>query len=67
MIDINLFRSDKGGNPEIVKEIQVKRFKPVEAVDELVALDKEWVKCMCDEFYFTCPCFNNIIIQFRPF
>lgn len=44
MLDINLFRAEKGGNPELVKESQRRRGAPVEAVDEVIALDKEWVK-----------------------
>lgn len=45
MLDINLFRVDKGGNPEIVRESQRRRGKPVEIVDEIITLDREWVKC----------------------
>lgn len=44
MLDINLFRVDKGGNPDLVRESQRKRGDPVELVDEVIALDKEWVK-----------------------
>ena len=42
MLDINLFREEKGGNPEIIRESQRRRFKPVELVDEVIALDQEW-------------------------
>lgn len=45
MLDINLFRVDKGGNPEVVRESQRRRGKPVEVVDEIITLDREWVKC----------------------
>ncbi|KAJ3075729.1 Cytosolic seryl-tRNA synthetase [Podochytrium sp. JEL0797] len=41
-LDINLFRTDKGGNPELVRESQRQRFAPVEVVDEIIALDNEW-------------------------
>ena len=44
-IDINLFRKEKGNDPEKVKEIQRKRYKPqaeIDRVDTIVALDKEW-------------------------
>ncbi|KAJ3049430.1 Cytosolic seryl-tRNA synthetase [Rhizophlyctis rosea] len=46
MIDINLLRADKGGNPDQVRESQRKRGggKKVELVDEVIALDNEWVK-----------------------
>ncbi|KAL6146611.1 hypothetical protein ACLB2K_057289 [Fragaria x ananassa] len=42
MLDINLFREEKGGNPEIIRESQRRRFKSVEIVDEVIQLDKEW-------------------------
>ncbi|KAI3860029.1 hypothetical protein MKW92_028811 [Papaver armeniacum] len=42
MLDINLFREDKGGNPEIIRESQRRRFASVELVDEVIRLDKEW-------------------------
>eukprot|EP00897_Mesotaenium_endlicherianum_P008380 jgi/Mesen1/7570/ME000392S06831 len=42
MLDINLFREEKGGNPEIIRESQRRRYGSVELVDEVIALDKEW-------------------------
>ena len=42
MLDINLFREEKGGDPEIVRESQRRRYASVEVVDEVIALDKEW-------------------------
>ncbi|KAH9617486.1 hypothetical protein KSS87_004385 [Heliosperma pusillum] len=42
MLDINLFRADKGGNPELIRESQRRRFKDVAIVDEIIALDLEW-------------------------
>ncbi|KAI8912082.1 hypothetical protein DFJ77DRAFT_432340 [Powellomyces hirtus] len=46
MIDINLLRTDKGGNPELVRESQRKRGgdKAVKLVDEVIALDDDWKK-----------------------
>lgn len=41
-MDINMFREDKGGNPEAVRESQRRRFAPVEAVDLVIELDKAW-------------------------
>ncbi|KAK9072243.1 hypothetical protein SSX86_008676 [Deinandra increscens subsp. villosa] len=41
MLDINLFRVEKGGNPEIIRESQRRRFASVEIVDEIINLDKE--------------------------
>lgn len=45
MLDLDLFRTDKGGDPEVVRETQKKRFKDVTLVDKLVAADTEWRKC----------------------
>ena len=44
-LDINLFRIEKGNDPEKIKEIQRKRFKnqeEIDWVDKIVAIDKEW-------------------------
>jgi len=42
MLDILLFREDKGGNPQLIRESQKRRYAPVEAVDEVISLDKAW-------------------------
>lgn len=42
MLDINLFRVDRGGNPDLVRESQKRRNKPVELVDEVLELDCQW-------------------------
>ncbi|KAI9186096.1 hypothetical protein LWI28_013758 [Acer negundo] len=42
MLDINLFREEKGHNPEIIRESQRRRFASVEIVDEIIKLDKDW-------------------------
>lgn len=42
MLDINLFREDKGHNPEIIRESQRRRFAEVGLVDEVIELDKAW-------------------------
>nr|XP_043639847.1 serine--tRNA ligase-like [Erigeron canadensis] len=42
MLDLNLFREEKGNDPEIIRESQRKRFNNVEVVDEIIQLDKEW-------------------------
>ncbi|GFY91313.1 seryl-tRNA synthetase / serine-tRNA ligase [Actinidia rufa] len=44
MLDINLFREEKGHNPEIVRESQRRRFANVDLVDEVIRFDKEWRK-----------------------
>lgn len=34
-LDINMFRVDRGGDPEIIRESQRRRFAPPEMVDEV--------------------------------
>jgi seryl-tRNA synthetase len=41
-LDINMFRADRGGDPDKIRESQRRRFKPVELVDEIIAKDNEW-------------------------
>ncbi|KAJ3116876.1 Cytosolic seryl-tRNA synthetase [Phlyctochytrium bullatum] len=43
-LDINLFRVDRGGNPELVKESQRRRYQPEEEVDKIIELDNNWRK-----------------------
>lgn len=59
-LDITMFRTEKGGDPEIVRESQRRR-NPVEddpdgeqkkaqdaavkLVDDVIALDEQWVRC----------------------
>ncbi|XP_064425301.1 serine--tRNA ligase, cytoplasmic [Latimeria chalumnae] len=45
VLDLDLFRTDKGGDPEKIRETQAKRFKDVTLVDRLVQADGEWRKC----------------------
>lgn len=51
MLDINLFRVEKGGDPNIVRESQRRRYAPVEWVDEVIQKDTEWRDgpslCLC--------------------
>ncbi|XP_057800349.1 LOW QUALITY PROTEIN: serine--tRNA ligase-like [Salvia miltiorrhiza] len=42
MLDINLFREEKGGNPEKIRESQRRRFTDVHIVDEVIELDRAW-------------------------
>lgn len=41
-LDINLFRKDSGGNPDLIRESQRRRFASVEVVDEIIAKDERW-------------------------
>ena len=46
-LDINLFRKEKGGDPDMIRESEKKRGrKPEELkrVDEVVELDEQWRK-----------------------
>eukprot|EP00850_Spirogloea_muscicola_P021819 SM000263S09806 [mRNA] locus=s263:78299:80145:+ [translate_table: standard] len=45
MLDINLFRPEKGGDPDLIRESQRRRYAPLEVVDELIELDKTWREC----------------------
>lgn len=42
MLDINLFREDRGGNPDIVRESQRRRFADETLVDDVIRHDKDW-------------------------
>ncbi|BFZ08125.1 hypothetical protein BsWGS_11164 [Bradybaena similaris] len=42
VLDLDLFRADKGGNPARIRENQAKRFKDVTLVDKVVEHDSEW-------------------------
>ncbi|KAK3284060.1 hypothetical protein CYMTET_8269 [Cymbomonas tetramitiformis] len=43
MLDINLFRADKGGDPEKIRESQRRRYADVDLVDKVIELDAKWV------------------------
>lgn len=47
-IDINLLRADRGGDPDLVRESQRRRFASVELVDQVLAKDAEWRKLIND-------------------
>ena len=63
MLDINLFRQDKGGNPELVKESQRRRFANEAIVDQIIDLDQEWRQCTVFFVFFWMP----EKTQFLPF
>eukprot|EP01121_Diplochlamys_sp_Union-15-3_P005855 TRINITY_DN161_c0_g1_i4.p1 TRINITY_DN161_c0_g1~~TRINITY_DN161_c0_g1_i4.p1 ORF type:complete len:534 (-),score=131.47 TRINITY_DN161_c0_g1_i4:47-1648(-) len=44
VLDINLFRKDKGGDPDIIKESQRRRFADETLVDKVIELDEQWKK-----------------------
>lgn len=45
VLDIDLFREEKGGNPEKIRQNQRDRFKDVELVDQVVNNDLKWRQC----------------------
>eukprot|EP01100_Stratorugosa_tubuloviscum_P004961 TRINITY_DN225_c0_g1_i1.p1 TRINITY_DN225_c0_g1~~TRINITY_DN225_c0_g1_i1.p1 ORF type:complete len:504 (-),score=269.13 TRINITY_DN225_c0_g1_i1:92-1603(-) len=42
MLDIILFRAEKGGNPELLRESQRRRYANVNLIDEIIEIDKIW-------------------------
>ncbi|KAL8102867.1 hypothetical protein AgCh_027406 [Apium graveolens] len=47
MLGINLFRVEKGNNPDVIRELQRRRFKDAPVVDEVIALNQEVLLCGC--------------------
>ncbi|CAM9832814.1 unnamed protein product [Bubo scandiacus] len=45
VLDLDLFRADKGGDPAMVRDMQRKRFKDPALVDALVRADSAWRSC----------------------
>ncbi|XP_003383114.1 PREDICTED: serine--tRNA ligase, cytoplasmic-like isoform X2 [Amphimedon queenslandica] len=43
-LDLLLFRADQGGNPDLMRDMQKKRFKDVIHVDKVVEMDTQWRK-----------------------
>lgn len=44
VLDLDLFRSDKGGDPDKIRENQKLRFKDLNLVETVIAKDTEWRK-----------------------
>lgn len=44
VLDIDLFREEKGGNPELIRDSQRKRYKDVKLVDDVIDYDQRWRK-----------------------
>lgn len=42
VLDLDLFRPDKGGDPDKLKDNQKKRFKSVDLVTAVVENDAKW-------------------------
>ncbi|CAB4038882.1 serine--tRNA ligase, cytoplasmic-like, partial [Paramuricea clavata] len=44
VLDLDLFREDRGGNPAKMRENQGKRYKDASMVDKVISADSEWRK-----------------------
>ncbi|VDM75646.1 unnamed protein product [Strongylus vulgaris] len=44
VLDMDLFREEKGGNPEIIRASQRNRYKDPALVDKVIELDQAWRK-----------------------
>lgn len=44
VLSLDLFRADKGGNPELIKKSQRDRFKDPGIIDKIINLDEQWRK-----------------------
>lgn len=44
VLNINLFRTEKGGNPDLIRENEKKRFKNVDRVELVLEADENWRK-----------------------
>ena len=62
VLDIDLFRADKGGDPEKIRENQSKRYKDTTLVDQVVEADTKWRKCT--GFYFVIVFYSRLGINF---
>lgn len=61
VLDINLFRKEKGGDPDLIKASQRRRFASEEIVDEIIQLDKEAKARMCYKLSLPLSVFTLII------
>ncbi|XP_031627081.1 serine--tRNA ligase, cytoplasmic [Contarinia nasturtii] len=46
VLDLDLFRKDKGGDPDKIRENQKLRFKDLNLVETVISTDGEWRKCV---------------------
>ncbi|VDK67910.1 unnamed protein product [Litomosoides sigmodontis] len=56
VLDIDLFREEKGGDPELIRDSQRKRYKDVKLVDDVIDYDQRWRKDR-----FSADNFNRLI------
>jgi seryl-tRNA synthetase len=60
MLDVNDFITERGGNPEKIRESQRRRHAKVEVVDEVIALFEDHRKSMPTDFF---PTTNSYILM----
>ena len=51
VLDLDLLRKDRGGDPEKVKENQRKRFKDPAMIDKILEADEQWRKSVFGTIY----------------
>lgn len=52
VLSMDLFRADKGGDPDRIKKSQKDRYKDPNVVDKIIDLDEQWRKgVLCGLFY----------------
>lgn len=42
VLDLNLFRKEKGGDPDSIRKSQEERYKDVTTVDKVIEIDSKW-------------------------
>lgn len=55
VLDIQLFRKEKGGNPDELRECQRKRYKDIGLVDKVIEIDGKW-----REISYNCEQYNKL-------
>ncbi|XP_011933808.1 PREDICTED: LOW QUALITY PROTEIN: serine--tRNA ligase, cytoplasmic [Cercocebus atys] len=65
VLDLDLFRVDKGGDPALIRETQEKRFKDPGLVDQLVKADSEWRRWASTIFFYRAERRFVLVFSFR--
>ena len=66
VLDIDLFREEKGGNPQLIRQSQEKRFQNPAIVDRVIEYDQEWRGGLC-QFPFTLITLSCLQKNFEKF
>jgi seryl-tRNA synthetase len=68
VLDIDLFRSEKGHDPQLIRDSQKKRYKRIELVDEVIEYDSQWriIRFQADQWNkMKCICGRTIGIKIK--